>query len=444
VILLLVVFCLVHAQETEAEFESIVSVRDVDEWLTGVSAINATCCNTCPPPKIHLIKHWTTKQININIPVPVLKPHKTQTSKDCPQGYTKIAPNKCYREVKVVEHQPCSEGYSRVADDKCVKLVIIEKITKIEESIVVCPPGFKSFKKNGITRCKKGDIIITPPDNENPPIKCPKGYIREDSETCVQVVECPKKKGWVTLPDGSCARNIFSCPPGYKKLGKNKCIHQETSCPSGYTESKDGRECEKEHHYPPVHCKPGYMDVGGRCVSDKCKAVKCAAQKCEPGYSLQKGTPSDCCGTCQPCVCSAVIKPVCSTDGVTFVNECAAKCLKVSIKHAGACNHKDVPHTFYSRKCSKCSKCSDTFKPVCSADGVTYQNKCVAKCADANIIGNGKCEDVCVEEVDTVELEFKKWVNKNGVPKDIKELVNQVKISPELSRLSQYVKVAKN
>ncbi|KAL0487279.1 serine protease inhibitor [Acrasis kona] len=441
--LLFVAFLCFAQAQTEDELESIVAVRDVDEWLSGsYVSNNKTCCNVCPEPKIHIIKHWTTKQININIPVPVLKPHKTQTSKDCPQGYTKIAPNKCYREVVVTERQPCAEGYSRIADNKCVKLIIIENVKIIDRTLVVCPPGFKKITKKNVTSCRKGKIVIVPPTPEVPPIKCPKGYVAENSETCIKVIECPKKRGWIKLPDGSCARNIFKCPVGYKKLGQSRCIHHETECPQGYKESKDHTECIKEYEHPPIDCKKGFIQVGARCVSDKCTKVKCANPKCEPGYSLQKGVPSDCCATCQPCACSAVIHPVCGKDGVTYVNQCAASCLKVEIKHKGVCTRKDIPHTFYTKKCSKCSKCSDKYKPVCSSDGVTYQNKCVARCANASVIGEGTCEDVCVEDVDVVEIQFKKWINKHGVPKDVKELVNQVKTSPELIRLSQYVKVA--
>ena len=35
--------------------------------------------------------------------------------------------------------------------------------------------------------------------------------------------------------------------------------------------------------------------------------------------------------------------------------------------------------------------CPDDYKPVCSEEGITYDNSCIAKCEGATIAFNGPC-----------------------------------------------------
>ena len=58
--------------------------------------------------------------------------------------------------------------------------------------------------------------------------------------------------------------------------------------------------------------------------------------------------------------------PVCSVDGVTYDNKCKAEC-----------NQAEV--------------CPEDMFPVCSVDGITYDNKCKAECNQAEVQCNGKC-----------------------------------------------------
>lgn len=87
--------------------------------------------------------------------------------------------------------------------------------------------------------------------------------------------------------------------------------------------------------------------------------------------------------TCRPCGGSAYydvrrpqhryIKTVCGDNGLTYKNRCYARCNKVRIAHRGACNtnrreKKNIP-----------CNCSNEWDPVQTLKGV-YRNKCIANC----------------------------------------------------------------
>ena len=74
---------------------------------------------------------------------------------------------------------------------------------------------------------------------------------------------------------------------------------------------------------------------------------------------------------------------VCSFDGVTYDNACVAYCHSKPIAYTGPCE-------------TACASCADQGGPeVCGADGVTYMNACAARCApiDVNPAVEGACSD---------------------------------------------------
>ena len=61
--------------------------------------------------------------------------------------------------------------------------------------------------------------------------------------------------------------------------------------------------------------------------------------------------------------------PVCATNGLTFRNLCEIKCNGARFAHFGRCKELVVKKT-------DCGQCSDIVKPICGTDGLNYINEC--------------------------------------------------------------------
>jgi len=83
-----------------------------------------------------------------------------------------------------------------------------------------------------------------------------------------------------------------------------------------------------------------------------------------------------------PCKCPSEFAPVCTDDGITYNNVCEAKCAKgQNVKFYSTCN----------ATCSQESKCPCYYNPVCGTDGVTYENSCHAKLNGVAVSVSGEC-----------------------------------------------------
>ena len=84
-----------------------------------------------------------------------------------------------------------------------------------------------------------------------------------------------------------------------------------------------------------------------------------------------------------PCKCSTEYDPICSLEGITYDNECQLNC-------AGATKHWRGECQSILFDCE--TGCSRTFAPVCGDDDVTYRNKCYAGCLNKKIVKEGVCD----------------------------------------------------
>ena len=84
-----------------------------------------------------------------------------------------------------------------------------------------------------------------------------------------------------------------------------------------------------------------------------------------------------------PCNCSTEYDPVCSLEGITYDNECQLTC-------AGATKHLRGECQSILFDCE--TGCSRTFAPVCGKDDTTYRNKCFAMCNNKEIAKEGICD----------------------------------------------------
>lgn len=268
------------------------------------------------------------------------------------------------------------------------------KVLKLRVKEEKCPKGFKLVNGNCVVdedECKEDVVELV----------CPKGWKKVGPYHCKKVVECPKNGGWKWVKGVGCVRKPVTCPPGYKRVGKSKCIQIIYKCPPGFKYDKQKKACIKIRIV--VKCPPGYKLLKG---TKKCILRRCVNKKCKPRPT--KGCPQGqvwkirrgkCCASCVDCGCPSDFRAVCSNDGTTYANECIARCLGATIKRVGPCKPDEPPKEkcppTWERDVPCEKKCLDKpFEPVCTRSGITLPNDCVAGCFNESVAYKGKCKKV--------------------------------------------------
>ncbi|MDX9720894.1 MAG: Kazal-type serine protease inhibitor domain-containing protein [Myxococcota bacterium] len=160
------------------------------------------------------------------------------------------------------------------------------------------------------------------------------------------------------------------------------------------------------HGECPLVCPNGYEVDDFGCELCSCARVCFSDFDCPPDTLCS--VDGECVSSCQ---CSDLFEPVCGSNGETFANACEARCANVEIVSYSPCP-TDCPALNCENSCSfgyavgpdacptcacnsACDLCGAEVNPVCSANGITYVNRCLAECTGELVAYTGSCRSQC-------------------------------------------------
>ena len=161
---------------------------------------------------------------------------------------------------------------------------------------------------------------------------------------------------------------------------------------------------------PVIECAKA-CPLGFVLDSQGCETCTCLAQ-CVTEFDCPDGMI---CGSDYVCVdecqCNQPLNEVCGANGVTYANPCEASCAGVPVVADRACatqcgelpcdlscsnGNATGPDGCPLCECaSNCASCSAEWRPVCSMNGRTFANDCVARCQGEIIAYVGSCRGEC-------------------------------------------------
>lgn len=160
-------------------------------------------------------------------------------------------------------------------------------------------------------------------------------------------------------------------------------------------------------------CYSGFEVTPEGCPTCICNDECRADRDCGPEQACIRGN------CIEYCTCRDPYDPVCGSDGVTYRNRCEAGCEGVAVVYPGACAEvcpaldcdltcpsgyrRDEQGCEVCQCLEPCEACDRRVEPVCTRNGVTYQNRCLAECRGEQVAYSGECRPTCPELICDLE-----------------------------------------